>query len=63
MLILAATKLVDLNGACDRAGVPRARIHALRHTFGLRETHQIPPNDIAEEERQKKGSRKEPDFL
>jgi hypothetical protein len=35
----------------------------LRHTFGLRETHQIPPNDIAEEERQKKGSRKEPDFL
>ena len=25
---------VCLNGACDRAGVPRVRIHALRHTFG-----------------------------
>ena len=23
-----------LNGACDRAGVPRVRIHGLRHTFG-----------------------------
>ena len=25
---------VCLNGACDRAGVPRVRIHGLRHTFG-----------------------------
>jgi hypothetical protein len=26
---------VCLNGTCDRVGVPRVRIHALCHTFGL----------------------------
>jgi hypothetical protein len=36
-----------LNGACDRAGVPRVRIHGLRHTFGSIMADVPEPNPFA----------------